>query len=314
MMAVFERISDHQLVFLKLSFREEKGTSILNLDQLGTQLNQPACASDKAIIKWVLSLNCCPQGKPYCVGAALRSDNTVDFYHNFNLVQTNSSQFEDIDIDFNYLYLKEFEREGEVRIHRIKCTWQQDIGLRVATGMSYKKKVSDVKWANIMQKRVAGYLKLYRSIIIFDCFFVVAHRSFVSAYNLSTDMWEHICYKDFVRQLAITLRTVKRPSDERKGFITDVKNMYRYTEKYKLAVVVGVSEIHYLTIDHECGLLEPQNHRVMKLSDPIRRVFRDELTFYGCFVLSFSPTERKSCTLIMHEEGVNKFNTLCLYP
>jgi hypothetical protein len=45
----------------------------------------------------------------------------------------------------------------------------------------------DKKWAEYGTRKVASFLKLYISFIMFETFFIIAHRSFVSLFDLSEE-------------------------------------------------------------------------------------------------------------------------------
>jgi hypothetical protein len=71
----------------------------------------------------------------------------------------------------------------------------------------------------------------------------VAHRNFLSILDISTDVWHHEQYSDLVRYMGLTLRTNKKDDNKSKHA------RFRYTDKYKVAIVVGSSEVHFLGID-----------------------------------------------------------------
>lgn len=310
LMAVFERTTDHQLVFLKLSFSQEENQSVLSLEYLGDLIKKPSIKprGNGPIKKWVLSVNQDQSGNPYCVGLVLRDDNTVDFYNDFSLVHTSKAQFEDIDFDFKFLYLKEFEQLEHVTLHRIKTSWQQNIGLHVASSKEHEIKKFAKRWDFIKQKRVSSYMKLYRCCVTYETFFLVAHRNFVSAFNISTETWQHTMYQDQVRELALMNRTVKKRNDDKTRLVEAYKYNFRYSDKYKVAAIVGSNQIHYLSINDDDDFPCPQNYRITETEGTIRRLFKDELKFYGCFILISTQAPKQ----IMYDDGDNRFNNLGL--
>ena len=95
----------------------------------------------------------------------------------------------------------------------------------------------DKKWAEYGTRKVANYLKLYQSFLMFETFFIVAHRSFVSLFDLSEEIWHHYNYKDTVRQISLTTRKSANKENQEK-IRSDSK---KYTEIYKIGVVVGAN-------------------------------------------------------------------------
>lgn len=62
------------------------------------------------------------------------------------------------------------------------------------------------KWAGILDLRLSCYFKLYQSFLNFETFFLVAHRNFVSSFDLSNAEWRHYEYDDCVRHLGLAIR------------------------------------------------------------------------------------------------------------
>jgi len=57
------------------------------------------------------------------------------------------------------------------------------------------------KMDGILSKRVSNFMRLYRSQMSFENFFVVGHRRFVSAYHLVTEVWTHFKFDDNVQYI-----------------------------------------------------------------------------------------------------------------
>ena len=67
----------------------------------------------------------------------------------------------------------------------------------------------DNTWNNIASKKLSSYFKLYACQIMFETFFMVAHRNYVSIYDLSEEEWTHYVYEDTVRHIGLTTRAGK---------------------------------------------------------------------------------------------------------
>jgi hypothetical protein len=101
----------------------------------------------------------------------------------------------------------------------------------------------DKKWSSTQSKRVSSYMKLYQSFASYETFFLIAHRNFVSIFDISNEVWRHIEYNDQVRFIGITLRNNKK--EDYAGRISD----FKYSDKYKASVIVGANQLHFLHID-----------------------------------------------------------------
>jgi hypothetical protein len=76
----------------------------------------------------------------------------------------------------------------------------------------------DKKWAEYGTRKVASFLKLYLSFIMFENFFIIAHRSCVSLFDFSEEKWRHYNYKDKVRYVSLTTRgSALKERDEKKS-------------------------------------------------------------------------------------------------
>ena len=82
---------------------------------------------------------------------------------------------------------------------------------------------------------------------MFETFFIIAHRSFTSIFDLSEEKWYHYNYKEAVRYLSLTTRT----SSTENYAINDKgrSQTKKYTDMYKIGVVVGANQIHFMRIN-----------------------------------------------------------------
>lgn len=243
-------------------------------------------------------------GSPYSVAVVLRENGMTDFYYNFNLVEENTTvPFDDIEFDFNYLYLRGRQEYDEIPLYRIPTTWAQRIGLSVAVCKNYggsdPAKTMNRKWNDIKSKRVSAYMRLYSSFCQLVSYFMIAHRNIVSIFDLSTEKWSHHVYEDTVRYVGLTVRNNTKTSEALGRF-----QNFSYIMKYKVGIVVGSSEVHYLRITDNGQPPEPDK-RVTKSNGIIRRCMKDELKFHGIYMLI---ADRKPFR-IMHLAEQNIFNT-----
>ena len=103
----------------------------------------------------------------------------------------------------------------------------------------------DKKWAEYETRKVENYLKLYSSFLMFETFFIIAHRSFVSLYDLSVEIWHHYNYRDTVRYVSL----VTRESATKENLENSRSDTKKYSQIYKIGVVVGANQIHFLRIN-----------------------------------------------------------------
>lgn len=107
-MVILERTKDHQLTFLKLIFDSQDGKSILRLVHLGDTMHKTELTGEiSGIKKWFSMISTRYDGKAYNICVVLRENGVTDFYYDFNWVSSESENLiEDIDFDFNYIYLR----------------------------------------------------------------------------------------------------------------------------------------------------------------------------------------------------------------
>jgi hypothetical protein len=86
-MAVFERVKDHTLVFMRLKMKKSD-QNVLKLGCLGDTIRSNVdLNSDSAISKWFCSINTDSDGNKFCLAVVLRANKKVDFYYNFKLLE-----------------------------------------------------------------------------------------------------------------------------------------------------------------------------------------------------------------------------------
>ena len=82
---------------------------------------------------------------------------------------------------------------------------------------------------------------------MFETFYLVAHRNFLSIFDLSEETWTHYVYEDTVRHIGLTTRAGKysylNDTDEFRSKIV------KSTDKYKIGIVVGSNQLHFLRIN-----------------------------------------------------------------
>jgi 3-oxoacyl-ACP reductase-like protein len=204
MMAVFERNVDHVLVFMKVNFERKEDKDTLLLEVLGDTVKKPfIIPSTIPIKKWLLQVSNDADGNPFSTAVALREDGSTDFYYNFRRVESNNETLiSDIDFDFTYIYLRELNdsEEGET-LHRIMHSWKGRIGMSVVESKLLEQAKLNRTWSRITSKRVSTYMKLYASLCTYEAYVLVAHRNFVSVFDISHETWQHHEYNDLVRYM-----------------------------------------------------------------------------------------------------------------
>ena len=111
---------------------------------------------------------------------------------------------------------------------------------------------------------------------------MLCHRNFVSIFSIAEAEWKHYSYSDTVRAIALGLRGSNTPNED-----TVKHKKRRYTDKYKISVIVGSSEIHGLVIDKKLNEKWPktQPDKIMNTDGRVLRVYNDEVKFQGFYVL-----------------------------
>jgi hypothetical protein len=112
---VLENQIDHQLKFMKVKFHKLGPIKILKLIQLGASyIKLDSENNSSKIKKWISFINTDKNKNPFNMCVVLRENGHIDFYYNFALVEQNKIlQFDDIDYDFEKIYLRRTGTDGE---------------------------------------------------------------------------------------------------------------------------------------------------------------------------------------------------------
>jgi len=107
----------------------------------------------------------------------------------------------------------------------------------------------------------------------------VAHRNFVSVFDLGDEQWTHYPFSDTVRYLSLTTRNNKIDKSGGRGNFA-----LKYVEKYKVVAIVGSNLLYQFR--KEDGKFEIEKERVLKTTGVIRRCLKQETHYMaGVFVL-----------------------------
>lgn len=106
---------------MKIKLEKSGETKVFKLIQLG------ACVVDlfpkencSKIKKWISLINKDDNETPFNMSLVLRENGHTDFYYNFALVEQNKQlEFDDINFDFNKIYLRRTGTNNEQIVHRI---------------------------------------------------------------------------------------------------------------------------------------------------------------------------------------------------
>jgi hypothetical protein len=173
---------------------------------------------------------------------ALRDKGDVDFYCNFvyqdtwnpekaSLEKDKRARYapvDDIDIDFCRIFFTTHLKEDPKQ--RIMCTnelsWQRNIGSDTLKFIKYDSEKQRV-FETASHRRIAGHFKLYTSILSFKTFFLVAHRNFVTSFDMSKGNNEgstkfkpkHFKFKD-----TVTAMSCLTPNDNNKVILPNNLN------------------------------------------------------------------------------------------
>jgi len=131
---------------------------------------------------------------------------------------------------------------------------------------------------------------------------LIAHRNFVSAYDVINKQWKHFKYDDSVRYLGQAISSKK---DEKKG--NERGATFTYREKYEIAVFVGANEIHFLTFPDKKSPIEKSQVKPIKTDGVIRRMMRDEEKFHG---VAFLVANKQPKKIYENDKDCNCFNSL----
>jgi hypothetical protein len=85
-------------------------------------------------------------------------------------------------------------------------------------------------------------------------------------------------FEDTVRFLGLTTRNNKKKVTQERG-----QDAFVYTDRYKVACVVGWNTIYFFRIENK--ELKQETERVMKTEGIIRRCFKDEAAYTGIYML-----------------------------
>lgn len=121
----------------------------------------------------------------------------------------------------------------------------------------------------------------------------MAHRNLVSIFDLSEEQWTHSLFDDTVRYMGLVTRNNKKSEGYKRG-----EKVFNYTEKYKIAVVVGWQQIYFFRVQDD--KMERETGRVFKTDGLIRRCMKDEVAYNGIFML-ITDTQGGKCVHIEHE-------------
>ena len=138
----------------------------------------------------------------YHVGLVLRENGCMEVYSDFIKVSDYHNALHpcvDIETTTNNFFIKcvdnavlakmsevDVEKHKNIFIYlKINHSWRNRIDISTA-----KEFFDDKKWDRILDYRIASYCKLFTRHSNFSTFMLVAHRNFISVYDMRTNEWK----------------------------------------------------------------------------------------------------------------------------
>ena len=209
-----------------------------------------------------------------------------------------NKEFYDVDVDFHNLYYKSRYRsvihctdkkknkhkDHEDRAFKVSLDWKHKIGKAAQTVFKTQ------NWAQIKNNRIIDYCKLFLSIVNLMTFFLIAHRNFISVFDLQNKQWlsEHFQFKDEVRCLEV-MRShqkveVATPLDRTKTQIIR-ENKIEADKRFFAIVFVGTNSIKKLEISQDFSSVREDLSNPIEVQGRILKIKRDSIENTGAYIL-----------------------------
>ena len=310
---VLESTESHQLTFFRINFTvHEQSKAKLQLIQLGLMVNMAHEEDTSSIAKQRALCFRDRNGKFTHRLLVLRASGRINFYSDFMLVNDDldeASPVRDIETGANeFCLIRPDATETRAVVREYQAELFRFIRTRVVE--------SPAGIEMILHDRIAPYFNLYADFCSFKTFFLVAHRTFVSVFDIVKGQWTSMkTFPGFVRKIMIQTRP--EPALRSLGLQrTQIQTELPFLRtggtadrtKYNIMVQEGASSLHFLKIDRD-GRITQTKDRELKIDGRILKA-RNTPRIDALFSVSLCLIVEKLPAKKLHiRDGPNLFNS-----